>query len=449
MTDNTFHINRSQNLKAYLEDNGWKEALTNEVSKFSYYDTYKAEPIQSEIMVWPKEGLSQVVDCLWTWHSRLEKLGLTHLAPETILQWRERGLTEADFTDGKFWFLKQIFGVHGKGINIISTLEDYSKFIKANSRPPPCKFQGPCFSENLADMFVLQKCETDTHLIKGRKYVLRVYSLTMGNGETYLYSDCLYYSTLFPVKYDNQDCYVGNSAKNPVYTLPVKDTSGKTFVPKEQMRKNVHISHWVLDDKKDFDIDDDRLMGLLSDLPEHKEIRRNLFKNVRQMSRVYNDILTEHKKCAKKPKGTEKFSHDKKAYQIWGADYIVLSDLSVKCLEINAFPNLTHGDPYKNTNAKGAKTRPHELKFRRDGFDEGLMRLFGFDLDKKGQAPNNWELVNGGVLARNEQTTTSKISQENKTQTKEKSKEQSKTKKPKKKPRKPKKSGKSRRTRRR
>ena len=79
MTENTFHINRSQNLKAYLEKHGWSEALTNEVSKFSYYDTYKDAPIQSEIMVWPKEGLSQILDCLWTWHSRLEKLGLFYL----------------------------------------------------------------------------------------------------------------------------------------------------------------------------------------------------------------------------------------------------------------------------------------------------------------------------------------------------------------------------------
>ncbi len=434
MSENTFHINRSHNLKAYLEDNGWKEALTHEVSKFSYYDTYKAEPIQSEIMVWPKEGLSQIVDCLWTWHSRLEKLGLTHLAPETILQWRERGLTEANFDDGKFWFLKQIFGVHGKGINIISTLQDFSQFLALNPQGPPPEFQGPCSIEELSDMFVLQKCETDTHLIKGRKYILRVYSLTMGNGETYLYNDCLYYSALFPVKYDNQDCYVGNGKKNPVYPLSVKNKSGKTFVPKEQMRKNVHVSHWKPDTEKEpFGIDDDRLMGLLSDLPEYAEIQRNLFENVREMSLLYDDILTEHVKCAKKP---FEFGHDKKTYQIWGADYIVLSDLSVKCLEINAFPNLTHGDPYKNT--KGGKSRPHELDFRERGFDEDLMRLFGIDLRRRQQPKsNNWVLVNRDGLSVPVQQLHLQVTKKKK-KTKKKHK--------KKKPRKPKK---SRRTRRR
>ena len=434
MSEDTFHINRSQNLKAYLENHGWREALTHEVSKFSYYDTYKAEHIQSEIMVWPKEGLSQVIDCLWTWHSRLEKLGLTHLAPETILRWRERGLTEADFADGKFWFLKQIFGVHGKGINIISTLQDYSQFLALNPPVPPPEFQGPCYLENLSDMFVLQKCETDTHLIKGRKYILRVYSLTMGNGETYLYNDCLYYSALFPVKYDNQDCYVGNGKKNPVYPLSVKNKSGKTFVPKEQMRKNVHVSHWKPDTEKEpFGIDDDRLMDLLSDLPEYAEIQRNLFENVREMSLLYDDILMEHAKCAKKP---FEFGHDKKTYQIWGADYIVLSDLSVKCLEINAFPNLTHGK-----RGEGEEDRPHELKFRERGFDEDLMRSFGIDLRRKRQPkPNNWVLVNRDALSVPVQQLHLQVTKKKK-KTKKKPK--------KKKPRKPEKSGKSRRTRRR
>ena len=392
MTDNTFHINRSHNLKLYLEKHGWREALTHKVSKFSYYDTYKAEPIQSEIMVWPKEGLSQIVDCLWTWHSRLENLGLTHLAPKTILDWRSRSLRTQDFSDDQFWFFKQIFGVHGKGINIMSTLEDYSKFLVDNPRTPSTEFQGPCLAEDLEEMFVLQKCETDTHLLKGRKYILRVYSLTMGNGKTYLYNDCLYYSTLFPVKYDNKDCYVGKN--NRVFPVSVKDKSGKTFVPKEQMRKNVHVSHWKPDTEKErYNIVDNRLMGVLSDLSVYETVQRNLFQNVREMSLLYDDILREHLGCADKP---FEFGHDKKTYQIWGADYIVLSDLSVKCLEINAFPNLTHGDPYKGT--KGGKSRPHELKFRADGFDRDLMRLFDYDLDDYGGKPSNWVLVNRDAL---------------------------------------------------
>ena len=70
---------------------------------------------------------------------------------------------------------------------------------------------------------------------------------------------------------------------------------------------------------------------------------------------------------------------------------MVMEDLSVKCLEINAFPNLTHGNPHKGK--EGAKKRPHELKFRRQGFDRDLMRLFGYNFENR-KEPNNWVLVN-------------------------------------------------------
>ena len=36
------------------------------------------------------------------------------------------------------------------------------------------------------------------------------------------YNDCLYYTAIFPVKYDYLDCYVGKN--NKVYPLSVKNT---------------------------------------------------------------------------------------------------------------------------------------------------------------------------------------------------------------------------------
>ena len=86
-------------------------------------------------------------------------------------------------------------------------------------------------------------------------------------------------------------------------------------------------------------------------------------------------MIQEHLDCVEKP-----FQFDlHNSYQVWGSDYIVMKDLSVKCLEINAFPNLTHGDPHKGK--KGSKKRPHEIKFREKGFDRDLMRRLGFNLE--------------------------------------------------------------------
>ena len=72
----SFHINRSHNLADYLKDKGWHSATPEEMSKFSYWDTYSAPEVKSEIKVWNKTGFSAIVDCLYSWHKRLEKLNL-------------------------------------------------------------------------------------------------------------------------------------------------------------------------------------------------------------------------------------------------------------------------------------------------------------------------------------------------------------------------------------
>lgn len=380
----SFHINRSHNLADYLKDKGWHSATPDEMSKFSYWDTYSAPEINSEIKVWNKTGFSAIVDCLYSWHKRLEKLNLTHLAPYTITDWKNQRLSPEDFRDGDLWFFKQIFGVHGKGINLISSYEDYQKIFHIEDKSRD--IQGPCLMEHLHHEYILQKGIRKSHLIRGgHKYNLRVYSLTKGTGETYAYNDALYYCTLFPLKYDNKDCYVGKN--NRVYPLNVKDKSGKTFVPKKQMRKNIHVSHWKPDEEGEFNITDTRKMGRLSELSQYKTIMRNLFQNIREMSLLFTDILEEYKSCENKPFHTDL----NKIYQIWGSDYIVREDLSVKCLEINAFPMLSHGDPFKGKN--GSKKRPHELKFRKAGFDRDLMRLFGYNLENTDK-PNNWIQLN-------------------------------------------------------
>lgn len=380
----SFHINRSRNLEAYLKDKGWHSATPEEMSKFSYWDTYSAPEVNSEIKVWNKVGFSAIVDCLYSWHRRLEKLNLTHLAPHTITDWEKNRLSMKDFQDGDLWFFKQIFGVHGKGINLISSYEDYKKIFHVEDKQSD--IQGPCLMETLHHEYILQKGIRKSHLIKGGfKYNLRVYSLTKGTGETYAYNDALLYCTLFPLRYDNKDCLVGKN--NKVYPLTVKDKSGKTYVPKKQMRKNVHVSHWKPNEEGVYNITDTRKMCRLSDLPQYKTIMRNIFQNIREMSLLFTDILEEYKRCENKPFLTDL----NKIYQVWGSDYIVEEDLSVKCLEINAFPMLSHGDPHKGQ--LGGKKRPHEIAFRKAGFDRDLMRLFGYNFENTDK-PNNWVQLN-------------------------------------------------------
>jgi len=380
----TFHNNRSHNLTSYLEKFGWKEVDENTPSDFSLHS---GENIQSKIRVWPKP-FWHMVDNLWLWHSLLRELKLEHLAPDTILDWDKKLLDKSDFKND-IWFFKNIFGVHGKGINLFSNFQEYSKFLSEYNEGVK-NLQGACLNEELYLSYVLQKCIFNSHLIKGRKYILRVYTLTKGDGSTYIYNDCFYYTALFPKKYDYKDCYIGKN--NKVYPTTIKNKTGKTFIPKEQMRVNVHVSHWHPEREGKFNIVDNRIMGILSELPQYKTIMRNLFKNTREMSELQEYVLDEYINCKDKPLVADLDN----IYQIWGSDYIVLPDLSVKCVEINGFPNLSHGDPYKGK--KEAKVRPHEIRFRKNGFDRDLMRILGFDLENKGNSPNNWVKLNDDNL---------------------------------------------------
>ena len=379
-----FHNNRSHNLTSYLEQFGWQEVPENVPSDFSLHG---GDNIVSKVKVWPKQ-FWHMVDNLWIWHSLLRTLKLEHLAPETILEWDKVNLEEKDFNEKSIWFFKNIFGVHGKGINLFSKYNEYIKALNEYNEKTQY-LQGACLNEELNLQYVLQKCIFDTHLIKGRKYILRVYTLSLGNGSTFIYNDCFYYSALFPKKYDYKDCYIGKN--NKVYPLSVKNKHNKTFVPKEQMRINVHVSHWHPDRESKFNIVDNRIMGILSELPIYKKVMQNLFRNTREMSKLQENVLNEYVDCKEKPINVDLDN----IYQIWGSDYIVEEDLSVKCVEINGFPNLSHGDPYKG--ASDAKVRPHEVKFRKNGFDRDLMRRLGFNLENT-NVENNWVLLNQANL---------------------------------------------------
>ena len=49
-------------------------------------------------------------------------------------------------------------------------------------------------------------------------------------------------------------------------------------------------------------------------------------------------------------------------------------DKTAYLIEINAFPNLNHDMP-----PKGSGPRPHELEFRKKGFDRDVLRILGLD----------------------------------------------------------------------
>jgi hypothetical protein len=352
----TYHINRSDNLTQYLQRHGWRKANMYERAEVSMWDAYRGQVIDAHTMVWPRRIFTNVIDCLYTWHARLVRLDIEHVAPQTILEWRKPAnkLSRRDFESTPVWFLKEIQGVHGRGITLVSKYEDYlTKLATWPTRH--AQMQGPAGMEPMPDNFLLQRGECDVALIEGRKFVLRVYLLSLADGRAFIYKDCFYYTALNPVQQDSDD---------------------------GQTKFNVHVSHWRQDIEGAMGISDTRKMGRLSSQTDiYPEVLDSLVANARDLSKIWTDQLVQAKGAG--------HTIPPQWFHLWGSDYIVRSDLSTVCLELNAFPNLNHGDPYHG--AKEAAVRPFEVDFRNQGFDRDFMRSIGYDLEGVGpDMPSGW-----------------------------------------------------------
>ena len=107
---------------------------------------------------------------------------------------------------------------------------------------------------------------------------------------------------------------------------------------------------------------------------------KNILKNGSQLCKLFKRVFNEY--CS---------DGSCSPYHIWGADYLVLPDLDVKCIEINAYPMLSHGNPYASV--KSCESRPFEIEFRKSGFDMDLMRRLGYDLENKKNSYNSWIII--------------------------------------------------------
>jgi hypothetical protein len=64
-------------------------------------------------------------------------------------------------------------------------------------------------------------------------------------------------------------------------------------------------------------------------------------------------------------------------FHLWGADYVVRAGGSAVCLEVNAFPNLDHGDPYRGATQVRTRAWPpgaHRLGPANLQFGQNLMQ---------------------------------------------------------------------------
>lgn len=190
----------------------------------------------------------------------------------------------------------------------------------------------------------------------GKKYCLRTFFLSIGDGRTYVYNDSLGY--IHHVKYD-PTCTDFHS----------------------------HVSHYRpwLNEK------DQRKYFLLSNEPWSKQVQANVEASSREFSLLWSDTVAKSRE-----QGTPT-ALGPKHYQIWGADFLVMEDFSVSMIEVranpvgnpeviwlylmwnwlqmNAFPNLNHNA--LRAGATADQGSAFEMQFRNNGFDRDLMRVIG------------------------------------------------------------------------
>ena len=123
----TFRFNRNSVFKEYLSSQGWRAAADGTVAQLGHWDTIgNAGPANAEIDCWPRSS-TNCIDNIWTHYKRIFAAGIEKDYPETFFEWR--ALDEATIKSSPIWFLKNVWGVHGKGITLVTDWEDYQRKV--------------------------------------------------------------------------------------------------------------------------------------------------------------------------------------------------------------------------------------------------------------------------------------------------------------------------------
>jgi hypothetical protein len=410
-TPKTFKVNRSRQLRFMLERAGWREAQPGEKAAFAYWDIYgDVPPVKSAVNNWPRR-ITNSLDNLVTFFTYLQSFpGLAErAAPETHLDWRD--LSEAEFLDGaapetgRLWFLKQAFGVGGKGITLLNSWREYRACVEANA-PHPCTITGPGLGNGrplqLKDTWLIQKSVEDVMTITGgkcgsgkgwyrtlggeaggRKTLLRCYFVSRGDGAFFMFGDALLY--VHPVPYD------------PLSTDPaVADSHGSGEVAATILRPQAGQSQLVR-----APVVGGRACFRLSEWEDQESalaISKHMLETAKELVPVIHGTMERDREDGP-PRlcSAHENSETRMLYQFWGVDFLPTMDsktlevTGAKFIEMNGWPNMSHD--------RGVAAE----KAQHDDLDAGMMELLGFYDKFKAETSTNdctkqmWRQLSGPV----------------------------------------------------
>jgi hypothetical protein len=289
----TFRMNRNSVLKKYLLSLGWREALPKERAQLAHWDPVKAGPPNAACECWPRSTTNSL-DNIWTYFERIIDAGYAEHFPKTYFEWRK--LDRRTIDASPVWFLKGIWGTHGKGITLIGSYAEYVECIK--ERPQKAQYLiGPDGKrQEIPDAWYVQPGICDVHLVEDRKYILRCWFLTLGTGNVFVFNDAL--------GYGHKDKF---------------DPSDKSWA--------VHCSH--LDEPgKPRVTKDERFYFVLSDYEHYGRVMDDIYKRARIHSRVFQDAIQQSQG---NPDVTKRVGANN--YHVWGVDVLVRADFSTTVIE--------------------------------------------------------------------------------------------------------------------
>ena len=159
-----------------------------------------------------------------------------------------------------------------------------------------------------------------------------------------------------------------------VYNDAIATVHGTPFDPASSDWK-VHVSHTPKGER------DINLHFLLSEMERGAEIMRSIVEHSRRHAQIFSTAAAQarlhpSRKNRMDPLRSYVYFH------VWGCDYLVTDSMDVLLIELNAFPNLNHGNA-----PRGQPSRAHELRYRARGFDRDLVKLLGLEPWRDSETP--------------------------------------------------------------
>ena len=172
----TFHINRSNTLKALLQAQGWKPAARTEIADFGMWAPDKGDERRAKCDVLDREVVFKL-DYKLSMYELLRDAGYGHITPRTFATLPEYISYLKETNAPVDCFLKSTHGSNGEEVFYFNSMKLLLEKLIAIK-----EMQGTA---------IIQAAVKNPLLIDKRKFKIRIYAVLLSDWSTYLFREGL------------------------------------------------------------------------------------------------------------------------------------------------------------------------------------------------------------------------------------------------------------------